>query len=287
MLKLHHSNIIDKSDQIDTCFSCTFLDRNITQSTGMLLCPIQGKENRVLVHELSWCPNFSRWPVHDVKKAWEILHEAQEKHSSMSMADERAGCGRWPKPVTPSEYLAWLKDEVRVQREQQQNNPDETDRALYAEALENLIESLERAGTVAAVLPWVSPCPRVVFFTFSEKSRFMVEIRAVKEPENILETVWGMSPEHAHHLALQYCKLHRWLFVSYERETGYVSGEVLVDVNDIVDYDLEGFLDILSERLIGSDLLSDINYQVAGHIPPQTLKVTVTGDISIALATLK
>lgn len=59
---------------------------------------------------------------------------------------------------------------------------------------------------------------------------------------------------------------------------GYVSGVVTVDLSEFIDNDIEGVLDILSERLTDSPLLSDINYEVVGH-DGDTLHVKVTGDI--------
>lgn len=49
-------------------------------------------------------------------------------------------------------------------------------------------------------------------------------------------------------------------------ENGYIAGNVLVDTDDMIDSDLEGFLDILSERLTGSPCLMDINYRIVGIV---------------------
>lgn len=63
---------------------------------------------------------------------------------------------------------------------------------------------------------------------------------------------------------------------------GYISGDVLVDLSDIIDNDLEGFLDIISEKLVGNDLLMDITYEVAGGSKDGVV-INVTGDPSIAI----
>lgn len=54
---------------------------------------------------------------------------------------------------------------------------------------------------------------------------------------------------------------------------------VEVDLSEIIDTDLEGFLDILSERATGSPLLMDISYKVIG-CENDTLKIEVDGDPS-------
>lgn len=60
---------------------------------------------------------------------------------------------------------------------------------------------------------------------------------------------------------------------------GYLVGVVAIDLSDAIDNDLEGWLDILSEKLTGSPLLMDISYGVVGHDGDE-LHVKVTGDIS-------
>ncbi len=45
-------------------------------------------------------------------------------------------------------------------------------------------------------------------------------------------------------------------------ENNYVEGYVQLHVSSLVDNDLEGFLDLLSVSLVGSELLMDINYDV-------------------------
>lgn len=64
---------------------------------------------------------------------------------------------------------------------------------------------------------------------------------------------------------------------------GYISGEVYIDLDDIIRLDLEGFLDLLSEQLIGSCLLMDINYKISKVDSDGMLVFVVHGDPSMAL----
>lgn len=62
---------------------------------------------------------------------------------------------------------------------------------------------------------------------------------------------------------------------------GWVEGLVRVEINELIRNDLEGFLDILSERLTGSGLLADINYSVQGYDGPKDeVVLLVSGDAS-------
>lgn len=63
-------------------------------------------------------------------------------------------------------------------------------------------------------------------------------------------------------------------------EDGYVEGKVIVDFNQILDIDLEGFLDCLSERLTGSLLLMNIDYDIVGIVGPNELVINVSGNVS-------
>ena len=63
------------------------------------------------------------------------------------------------------------------------------------------------------------------------------------------------------------------------RESGRIHGFVRVHLSDVIDNDLEGFLDILSEKLTGSLLLMDINYNI-DHTEDDDLILYVTGDAS-------
>lgn len=66
-------------------------------------------------------------------------------------------------------------------------------------------------------------------------------------------------------------------------EDKYIKGVVAVELSEIIDNDFEGFLDILSERLLHSANLMDINYSVVGHADDSTLHILVSGDVSEAI----
>ena len=68
----------------------------------------------------------------------------------------------------------------------------------------------------------------------------------------------------------------------YLDSEGYVSAVVAVDLSDLIDNDFEAVLDILAELLVGSELLMDINYEVAGALPgnPGSVLLKVSGDPS-------
>ena len=66
-------------------------------------------------------------------------------------------------------------------------------------------------------------------------------------------------------------------------EDGWVTGIVSVGLNDAVDNDLEGFLDLLSEALVGDSLLMDVTYKVVGlGAGEDELLVEVRGDASLS-----
>lgn len=66
-------------------------------------------------------------------------------------------------------------------------------------------------------------------------------------------------------------------------ENGYVSGEITIELQDIIDGDLENLLDELSERLIGSICGSDIQYECKSITPDGTIRLEVTVDASMEL----
>lgn len=68
---------------------------------------------------------------------------------------------------------------------------------------------------------------------------------------------------------------------------GYIGGVVGVDLNEIIEADLEGFLNLISTRLTGSELLQDISYRVVGHQRDGTILIEVIGDPSAALEFMK
>lgn len=63
-------------------------------------------------------------------------------------------------------------------------------------------------------------------------------------------------------------------------ENGFIAVQVEVDLSEIIDNNLEGVLDVLSEKATGTEVLSNISYSVVGH-QGNTLTVRVTGSIEI------
>lgn len=55
---------------------------------------------------------------------------------------------------------------------------------------------------------------------------------------------------------------------------------ITVDLSDIIELDLEGFLDLISE-LAGFPLMMAQEYTIVGY-EPQAVRLSVTGDVSAA-----
>lgn len=65
---------------------------------------------------------------------------------------------------------------------------------------------------------------------------------------------------------------------------GFITGTIRVELEDAVNNDLEGFMDLLSERLIGSIFGMETNYEVVGFEPTaNTLLVEVTLNATLHL----
>jgi hypothetical protein len=62
-------------------------------------------------------------------------------------------------------------------------------------------------------------------------------------------------------------------------EFSFIKGIVRMDITDIADDGFETFLDNLSEKLTGTDILMDISYRVVGHERNSVL-IEVIGDAS-------
>lgn len=60
----------------------------------------------------------------------------------------------------------------------------------------------------------------------------------------------------------------------------YVGGNIVVDTSDIIGLDLDGFLDLLSERLTGSPLLMDTRYKLIDATDSGEAIFHVMGDAS-------
>lgn len=60
----------------------------------------------------------------------------------------------------------------------------------------------------------------------------------------------------------------------------YVKENILIELNDLINNDFEQFLDIVSMKVTGTELLSEIGYNVFGLMDKHTLIMEVTGNIS-------
>ena len=61
----------------------------------------------------------------------------------------------------------------------------------------------------------------------------------------------------------------------------YVHGNIILTTYELINNDLEGVLDIISERLIESPLLMDINYSVVSLYAEDELVFCVTGIVDL------
>jgi len=63
---------------------------------------------------------------------------------------------------------------------------------------------------------------------------------------------------------------------------GRLTGIVAVTVGEIIDWEFEEFLDVISDRLCDSSLLMDVDYALIGFdAAEQQLHFRVTGDASM------
>jgi hypothetical protein len=67
-------------------------------------------------------------------------------------------------------------------------------------------------------------------------------------------------------------------------DQGFVSGLILIDTGDMIDGDLESVLDLLSERLVGSPLGMEIEYEATGVLDG-SIVMRVTLDPAMVLET--
>lgn len=56
------------------------------------------------------------------------------------------------------------------------------------------------------------------------------------------------------------------------------SWEITVDLSDAIDNDLEGWLDLISIRACGSDLLMEVDYKIIGITADGSIRLRVTGN---------
>lgn len=77
----------------------------------------------------------------------------------MAAIVDRAACGEWPLPETPSDFLAWIMDEVEVQQDMIRDTADNlecTKRKDYIALLVWIGGRLRRAHVKPSALPWES-----------------------------------------------------------------------------------------------------------------------------------
>lgn len=65
----------------------------------------------------------------------------------------------------------------------------------------------------------------------------------------------------------------------YKDDNNYIRGIVKVELSDMIENDLDGFLDLISEKLTGSPLLMDIGYEPVS-VFEEELYLLVSGDVS-------
>lgn len=66
-------------------------------------------------------------------------------------------------------------------------------------------------------------------------------------------------------------------------EENYIEGIVPVAVSNMIENDLEGFLEVLSVKLTGRPTLANIAYEVVGHEDQSTVLMKVSGDATSLL----
>ena len=70
------------------------------------------------------------------------------------------------------------------------------------------------------------------------------------------------------------------IYDEIDDENTYIEDNICIDLHTIIDNDLEGFLDIISEKLVGSPLLMDVSYSVVGTTEDGDIILKVSGDVS-------
>lgn len=63
-------------------------------------------------------------------------------------------------------------------------------------------------------------------------------------------------------------------------ENGYIEADVIIGFHNILNVDMETFLDCISEAATGSPLLMDVAYQAIGIADKDNLIIRVRGDAS-------
>jgi len=62
----------------------------------------------------------------------------------------------------------------------------------------------------------------------------------------------------------------------------YVEVTIALDLEDVIHHNYEGFLNLLSEKAVGSQLLEDISYKLVGSLD-EMLLIEVKGNITALL----
>lgn len=74
------------------------------------------------------------------------------------------------------------------------------------------------------------------------------------------------------------------MVLATSEDNSYVQGNVAVDLDDVIGCQLEEFLDLLSEQLVGNDRLTDVHYKVVDTLEEGkwecNIVVHVSGDAS-------
>lgn len=62
---------------------------------------------------------------------------------------------------------------------------------------------------------------------------------------------------------------------------GRIETQIVIDLDAAVDHDLEGFLDLISEMVTDTCLLSDFTYRPVSVTPEGSIVLHVEGDVSM------
>jgi hypothetical protein len=65
---------------------------------------------------------------------------------------------------------------------------------------------------------------------------------------------------------------------------GWITANIAMDLNELLDKSFENFLNVISERVVGNTLLENIAYTIVGHeLGTTILWLEVNGDANLAL----
>jgi hypothetical protein len=70
-------------------------------------------------------------------------------------------------------------------------------------------------------------------------------------------------------------------------EDGWIEGYIVIEMSDMIDNDLEGFLDLLGEMLIGNCCMMQPNYTPVGVDENNRIILKVEGDVNFLLDDIK